>query len=121
VRGGASPSDALERLVGLHVAFAIDEPYLITVHDRDLASLPRQDGHRVRRLQRAYVEIWASVLRQLDPRLGAADSRARAHALFGLLNSTRHSAAEVDAPTMASLLREMSLRAAGWHRPALPA
>ncbi|WP_322756060.1 TetR/AcrR family transcriptional regulator [Frankia sp. Cas3] len=112
VRTSRTPHDALERLITLHIAFALDEPYLITVQDRDLANLPRPDDHRVRRLQRAYVEIWASVLRQIDCRLGVAESRARAHALFGLLNSTPHSATEVDRETMAGILRDMSLRAA---------
>ncbi len=112
MRTSRTPHDALERLITLHIAFALDEPYLITVQDRDLANLPRPDDHRVRRLQRAYVEVWASVLRQIDCRLGVAESRARAHALFGLLNSTPHSATEVDRETMAAILREMSLRAA---------
>lgn len=112
VRASRTPAEALERLVDLHVAFALDEPYLITVQDRDLDSLPRADEHRVRRLQRAYVETWASTLRRLNPGLATAESRARAHALFGLLNSTPHSATEVDRAAMAAILRTMTLAAA---------
>lgn len=116
VRTSTTPHEALDRLITLHIAFALDEPHLIIVHDRDLASLPRADEHRVRRLQRAYVEVWASVLRQVDPRLDNPGSRARAHALFGLLNSTPHSATDLDRDAMAAILREMSLRAAGDDR-----
>lgn len=112
VRAHPDPRDALAELVSLHVAFALDEPYLITVQDRDLASLPRADGHRVRRLQRAYVETWAGVLRRLHRQLGTAESRARAHALFGLINSTPHSATELGRPEMATLLHGMAMTAA---------
>jgi len=111
-RLGLPPAETLERLVTLHIAFTLDEPDLITIHDRELGNLSRGDEHRVRRLQRAYVETWATVLRQLDARLGVAESRARAHVLFGLLNSTPHSATELDRDAMAALLREMALRAA---------
>jgi AcrR family transcriptional regulator len=113
VRAAATPLAALERLTALHVDFAINEPDLIVVHDRDLGSLPRTDEHRVRRLQRAYVETWASVLRGVDPGLAVDESRARAHALFGLLNSTPHSAAGLDPAAMARMLTGMTLRAAG--------
>jgi AcrR family transcriptional regulator len=113
VRAAASPRDALDRLTALHVDFAINEPDLIIVHDRDLGNLTRSDEHRVRRLQRAYVEMWASVLRRVNPRLAVDESRARAHALFGLLNSTPHSVAGLDRSAMARMLTEMTLRAAG--------
>ncbi len=112
VRAHPAARDALDRLVTLHVAFALDEPYLITVQDRDLANLPRADEHRVRRLQRAYVETWAGVLRRIHGSLGVTESRARAHALFGLLNSTPHSATELDRTTMAAVLRDLALSAA---------
>jgi len=112
VRASRTPREALERLVALHVTFALDEPHLIVVQDRDLANLPRAEEHRVRRLQRSYVETWASVLRGVDAGLGVADSRARAHAMFGLLNSTPHSATELNRAAVAAILRDMSLRAA---------
>src|SRR6478672_4600303 len=41
----------------------------------------------VRRLQRSYVELWVD---QLVPPLDRDEARARAHAVFGLMNSTPH-------------------------------
>jgi hypothetical protein len=38
------------------------------------------------------VEHWVSVLQRLLPELPAETARLRAHAVFGLLNSTPHSA-----------------------------
>ena len=75
-----------------HTDFALDEPDLIRVQDRDLSSLSELDARRVRRLQRDYVELWAGALRRLDPGLTPEVARTRAHATFGLLNSTPHSA-----------------------------
>ncbi|WP_235490147.1 TetR/AcrR family transcriptional regulator, partial [Frankia sp. AvcI1] len=82
-----SAADALDRLVRRHVEFAVGNPDLIVIHDRDLHSLPAPDEHEVRRLQRAYVELWVGVLRRLRPELTAPAARVRAHAIFGLINS----------------------------------
>jgi len=62
----------------------------------------------VRRLQRAYVELWVNVLTKVDPTLSAEDARTRAHATFGLLNSTPHSAAARDAVAVGPTLIRMA-------------
>lgn len=99
VAGGQAVSDtaddagqALDRLVAFHTDFALAEPDIIRVQDRDLASLNYRDRAVVRRLQRSYVELWAGVLCELDPHLVREVARLRAQAVFGLLNSTPHSA-----------------------------
>lgn len=87
-------SDAAETLDGLidfHLDFALGEPDLIRIQDRDLAYLPAGAERQVRRAQRQYVEIWVSVLRELEPGRAEDDARLMAHAVFGLLNSTPHS------------------------------
>lgn len=83
---------ALPALVEFHTAFALAEPDVIRVQDRDLASLNERDRRVVRRLQSDYVEVWTSVLRRLEPDLELEVAQIRAHAVFGLLNSTPHSA-----------------------------
>ena len=103
VAAACGPADALGRLVDRHLAFSLAEPDLIRVHDRDLASLSPSDGHAVRRLQRSYVELWVD---QLVPPLERAAARARAHAVFGLLNSTPHLTGDRSA-----MLRQMALAA----------
>jgi AcrR family transcriptional regulator len=109
---GADPSAQLRALVDFQVDFALDNPALITVQDRDLASLPDADAAQVRRLQRRYVEVWVTVLARLHPAADAATCRARAHAVFGLINSTPHSAGGLDRPAMSALLTAMALAAA---------
>src|SRR5919202_760558 len=109
---GADPLAQLRALIAFHVDFALDNPALITVQDRDLASLADADAAEVRRLQRRYVEIWVAVLARLHPAAEAAACRARAHAVFGLINSTPHSAGRLPRAAMARLLAEMAEAAA---------
>jgi AcrR family transcriptional regulator len=92
----AATEDPVEALIGLieaHADFALQDPDLIRIQGRDLASLSEIDRRQVRRLQRAYVELWAEVLCRLEPDLPPAVARLRAHAVFGLLNSTPYSGA----------------------------
>ncbi|SDD49202.1 transcriptional regulator, TetR family [Geodermatophilus telluris] len=109
---GPDPAAQLRALVAFQVDFALDNPALITVHDRDLGSLAPGDAARVRRLQRRYVEVWVDVLRRLRPGEDADACRARAHAVFGLVNSTPHSAGRLPRDEMGALLAEMAEAAA---------
>ncbi len=109
---GADPAAQLRALIAFQVEFALDNPALITVHDRDLGSLAESDAAQVRRLQRRYVEVWVAVLARLHPAADAAACRARAHALFGLINSTPHSAGQLDRAAMTALLSAMAEAAA---------
>jgi AcrR family transcriptional regulator len=84
--------EALETLVGWHIDFALEHKALIVVQDRDWASLPAEARERVRSLQRAYVALWVEALRRLRPDVDSRAGQAAAHAVFGLLNSTPHSA-----------------------------
>ncbi|WP_018599174.1 TetR/AcrR family transcriptional regulator [Mycobacterium sp. 155] len=106
------PRAALDSLVDFHLDFVFGEPDLIRIQDRDLTHLPDTAARQVRRSQRQYVEIWVSVLTQLDPELAEDDARVMAHAAFGLLNSTPHSVKPA-APKARSrdVLRRMTLAA----------
>jgi hypothetical protein len=84
---------------------------VIRVQDRDLDQLADDDRHRVRVLQRSYVELWVDVLGRVHPDADAAGLRIRAHATFGLINSTPHSAAASSKAPVRSLLEEMALSA----------
>ena len=110
VEEGGEPGDVLARLVDVHTDFALAEPDVIRVQDRDLASLDDPDQALVRRLQRTYVELWTDVLCRVDPALTRETARLRAHAVFGLLNSTPHSARRSRGEA-ARQLSEMALRA----------
>ncbi|OMC35559.1 TetR family transcriptional regulator [Mycobacterium sp. GA-1841] len=107
-----NPADTLDRLVDFHLDFVFGESDLIRIQDRDLAHLPDTARRQVRRSQRQYVEIWVSVLTRLDPNLAEEDARVMAHAAFGLLNSTPHSARPaVPKAHSRAVLRRMTLAA----------
>ena len=91
IEHAATPRAALESLVKFHVNFALGNADVIRVQDRDLDSLAASDQHEVRTLQRSYVELWVGVLSQINPDAATAELRTRAHAAFGLINSTPHS------------------------------
>ena len=87
----SDPARALDGLIEFHLDFALSEPDLIRIQDRDLANLPAAAQRQVRRAQRRYVETWVDALRELTPDLAEDQARVMAHAAFGLLNSTPHS------------------------------
>lgn len=82
---------ALSGLVAFHVDFALSNPDVIRVQDQDFSNLAAEDQEQVRTLQRSYVELWVEVLAGLHEGTDAAELRMRAHATFGLINSTPHS------------------------------
>ena len=103
-------------MIDFHLDFALGEPDLIRIQDRDLAYLPAAAERQVRRAQRQYVEVWVGVLRELEPGLAETDARLMAHAAFGLLNSTPHSLKPADgkaarAARSRAVMREMTVAA----------
>ena len=107
----AAASDAPAALAALlrgHIDFALGQPALITVHDRELGNVPEPARRRIRRFQRLYVEEWVTVLTELSPRAPQPELRAAVHAVFGLLNSTPHSAGEVPDEQLARVLYAMA-------------
>jgi AcrR family transcriptional regulator len=112
VAAAGDPADALRRLVAWHVDFALHHQALIVVQDRDWSSLPDAAREQVRMLQRSYVDLWAEQLQALDAGLRPDAAHARAHATFGLINSTPHSGL-LPEPAMHELLAGMAERALG--------
>ena len=102
---------ALTALVEFHVEFALSNPDVIVVQDRDLASLTDDDNQAVRRLQRTYIDAWVDVLADLHPGIPRSDLRIRARATFGLINSTPHSARSAARASVRTLLASMALAA----------
>ncbi|NUU32389.1 TetR family transcriptional regulator [Arthrobacter sp. C9C5] len=91
VAGSDGAAAALAGLVEFHVDFALSNPDVIRVQDQDFSNLDDDDEAEVRTLQRNYVELWVEVLAGLLPDTDPAELRMRAHATFGLINSTPHS------------------------------
>ncbi|MCW2750414.1 MAG: TetR family transcriptional regulator [Aeromicrobium sp.] len=93
-RAGAAttPSDALDALIAWHIDFALGNPALIVIQEREWANLDGTGRKEVRTLQLAYIDVWVDVVRALRDDLDPAEARAAVQATFGLLNSTPHSA-----------------------------
>lgn len=113
VVAAASASGALDALLGWHVDFALSQPALITVQERELSNVPEPARRQIRRLQRLYVEEWVTVLSEVLPGVPQGRLRAATHAAFGLLNSTPYTIgargdSELPAGAMAGLLHAMA-------------
>ncbi|WP_109505265.1 TetR/AcrR family transcriptional regulator [Nocardioides speluncae] len=111
-RAQEEPTAAVVALVEWHIEFALEHRPLIVVQDRDWESLPAEARERVRSLQREYVDLWATQLRRIHGDLHLDRARAMAHAAFGLINSTPHSALLPD-EQMRDLLRDMAVASLG--------
>jgi AcrR family transcriptional regulator len=115
VAEAADSQEALDGLVDFHLDFALGEPDLIRIQDRDLAHLPDRAKRQVRTAQRQYVEIWVDQLRRRNG-ISEADARLMAHAAFGLMNSTphglkAHGTKGIDSARSRAVLRAMTVAA----------
>ncbi|MFD6055037.1 TetR/AcrR family transcriptional regulator [Agromyces sp. NPDC060279] len=108
----ATPDAALRALIRFHVEFAVGDADVIAVQEREVTQLDPAARHEMRTLQRRYVEHWVGVLDRLRPDLAEEELRVRAHAAFGLMNSTPHSARTPGrrpaATTIRGILEEMT-------------
>jgi len=100
----------LDDLIAFHIGFATAAPDIIRIQDRELAGLASDTNHRVRRLQREYVAAWDGILATAAPVLSAPERETRLLGVFGLLNSTPHSAG-ASGEDAARILAAMARRA----------
>ncbi|GAB3557843.1 TetR/AcrR family transcriptional regulator [Spelaeicoccus albus] len=112
VAGVDSAADQLAALIEFHTEFAVADSELIRIQDRDLAQLPPDSEHEVRKLQREYVELWVDVLCRVDSALDVAEARVKVHAAIGLMNSTPH-IADDSRRRLTVLLASMTSKALG--------
>ena len=115
VQSHEEPREQLRALIDFHVAFAVADADVIRVHDRELRHLSEDDRSEVRRLQRTYVDLWIDILTVVHPDRTRTDLRLRAHAGFGLINSTPYSVRALrDVPedaVVSSILADMAFAA----------
>lgn len=105
--GLGEPVAVLRALIGWHIDFALGHPALIVVQAREWANLQPEARATVRTLQLAYIDRWVAVVRALRPDLDPSAARAAVQAVFGLLNSTPHSA-RISEARMRELLARMA-------------
>lgn len=104
---GAAPTEVLDRLIAWHADFALGNPALIVIQDREWGNLDGAGRKQVRSLQLSYIDLWVDTLRAVRPDLDAPEARAAVQATFGLLNSTPHSA-RISESAMRSRLARMA-------------
>jgi AcrR family transcriptional regulator len=102
---------ALSALIDRHIEFAVANPDLIRVQERDFANLPEDDARQVRRLQRRYVELWVDQIRLVRREESVETARTMAHAIFGLLNSTPRLRAGQKREEISTIMKELAQRA----------
>ena len=85
---GLPPEQALRALIRAHVRIVVEDRTLMRVYHTEIANLPAEDSHRLRRKQRLYVEEWVHVLELLRPEVSDAVQRSLVHAAIGAIHST---------------------------------
>lgn len=106
-----SPRTALDRLVGQHVAFAMEDGALVAVWVQEERSLPESDRHRLRRIQAEYVAQWAQALSRLRPQLSPQEADAAVHAAVGAINSVAHHDSGLPPAVLGPLLHRIAMAA----------
>ena len=111
VSDAASPSDALEGLVELHVAFGVRERALISVWVREMRALSDDVRRSLRRRMRSYEQLWHGVLAPLREDLEADEVAVVVGSTLAMLNGTAFTTPSVAADRHEALLRRMALSA----------
>lgn len=111
VASSASPTEALEELVALHVAFGVEERSLIGVWVREARALSDDVRRSLRRRMRAYEQLWHGVLTPLREDLDATGVAVVTGSTLAMLNGTAFTTPAVAADRLEVLLRKMALAA----------
>jgi AcrR family transcriptional regulator len=112
-RAAHSAAAVLRGLIDLHVDFALTEPELILIDDRDRSHLAPAVLDRMLGIQRRYVAIWIKAVGEATPSGDAAIDRIRVHAVFGLINSTPRASRRAARNVTQAVVREMALASLG--------
>lgn len=109
----AGPVDQLERLIAGHVDFALSEPVLIRLQNRELYRFDDDDLQAVRTMQGRYLGIWSRALVAYDPSFSGEMGRAAVLMVAGLLNSTEHAGQRWDTEDLRATMIRLARGALG--------
>lgn len=84
--GADSAGDALERVLDSYVAFATQNPALVSVFLSEVNNLPLEQREPFRRSQQEYVYEWVALLRRSRPEVEEPQARILVHAVLALPN-----------------------------------
>ena len=108
VADASSADDALDRLIDMHVRFALADRELIAVYLEEERNIPTEERRRIRRLQRSYLEQWLQPLEQLVPSSSPERLRATLYAVYAILNSPTVFDSHLGHDELAGLLSDMA-------------
>ena len=107
----SSPREALEALVDLHVAFAVDERALIGVWVREQRALSDDVRRSLRRRQREYEQVWRGPAAALRDDLSTDEAAVVVVAALALLLAAAVADVTVPGERLTALLRRTALAA----------
>jgi AcrR family transcriptional regulator len=81
------PADELRRLVTHHVDFVLNNRSLISIWIRDTTCLPEAEQERIREIQRYYMSLWVTKLRELHPDMSRAEAHSVVQGVFNFIGS----------------------------------
>lgn len=90
LQGITEPADQLNVLVDFHVDFALSQPALIRLHQRELFRLDATGLGRVRAAQGHYLGLWAEALRGYDSSFAGESGRITAQLVTGMINASQN-------------------------------
>ncbi len=86
VADASDVADALRRVVLSYQTFAFGNPDIVEVLVTEAAHLPTSESHSVRSAQRAYIDEWVHLARQLHPNWTVTEARIRVQAAQIMIN-----------------------------------
>lgn len=105
LRESATPRDALRGLTASYVDFAVADPDLVTMVVSESGHLSEPDRHRIRRMQREYVDEWVALLESTED-----DARVRVHAAITVVDDAARSRRWRDGEHARPALVDLALR-----------
>lgn len=88
VDGLEDPRERLAVLIDFQVDFALSQPELIRLHNRELFRMGEEGRGRVRSAQGSYLKMFAEVLGEMDPRYKGEAGCITAQLVMGMINSS---------------------------------
>ena len=88
VDGLEDPRERLAVLIDFQVDFALSQPELIRLHNRELFRMGEEGRGRVRSAQGSYLKLFAEALEEMDARYKEEAGRITAQLVMGMINSS---------------------------------
>lgn len=101
---------AMERLIDVQIAAAVEEPEKVRIVDREERHLPLKEAEQFRIQRRQLLGIWTDQLRRARPDLSREEVDATLHAVLAMINSiTLRRADEPPSAAVRAHLRRMAI------------